>query len=93
MRRIPALSGLPVLRLTALALAVAALGGCSSMSTVVSGKSVDYESAKAAPSLDIPPDLTQITREQRYTMPDNAKTGPVSALAYQKSATVQTAEP
>ncbi|OIQ89122.1 outer membrane protein assembly factor BamC [mine drainage metagenome] len=93
MRRIPALSGLPVLRLTALALAVAALGGCSSMSTVVSGKSVDYESAKAAPSLDIPPDLTQITHEQRYTMPDNAKTGPVSALAYQKSATVQTAEP
>ena len=93
MRRTSALPGRHVLRLSALALAVAALGGCSSMSTVVSGKSVDYESAKAAPPLDIPPDLTQITREQRYTMPDNAKTGPVSALAYQNAATAQVAAP
>ena len=94
MRRTPALPGRHVLRLSALALAVAALGGCSSMSTVVNGKSVDYESAKAAPPLDIPPDLTQITREQRYTMPDNAKAGPVSALAYQNAATApQAAEP
>lgn len=85
MRRIPA-SARPLPRLSALALALAtlgAMGGCSSLNSVVQGKSVDYESAKAGPSLDIPPDLTQLAREQRYAMPEGTKSGPVSALEYQ----------
>ncbi|MDE1953115.1 MAG: outer membrane protein assembly factor BamC [Betaproteobacteria bacterium] len=80
----------PVLHLSALALALASLGGCSSLNTVVTGKSVDYEGAKAGPDLVVPPDLTQLAREQRYTMSEGGtKTGPVSALAYQNVTTQQ----
>ncbi len=85
MRRIPASArSLPRLSVLALALAtLSALAGCSSLDSVVQGKSVDYESAKAGPSLDIPPDLTQLPREQSYAMPEGTKSGSVSALAYQ----------
>ncbi len=44
------------------------------------GERVDYKSSGAkAPSLDIPPDLTQISRESRYAVPGSA----VSANSYQ----------
>ncbi len=80
----------PVLHLSILALALVSLGGCTSLGSVVSGKSVDYESAKAGPDLAVPPDLTQLAREQRYAMPEGgAKTGQVSALAYQNVTTQQ----
>ena len=57
------------------------LGGCSSIGDVMQGEKVDYKSSgKAkAPSLDIPPDLTQLTRETRYLVPGTA----VSANSYQ----------
>ncbi|MGH6639162.1 MAG: outer membrane protein assembly factor BamC [Polaromonas sp.] len=44
------------------------------------GERVDYKSSGAkAPSLDIPPDLTQLTRESRYVVPGTA----VTASSYQ----------
>ncbi|MFM9901969.1 MAG: outer membrane protein assembly factor BamC [Polaromonas sp.] len=57
------------------------LGGCASIGDVMQGEKVDYKSSgKAkAPSLDIPPDLTQLTRETRYLVPGTA----VSANSYQ----------
>ena len=78
---------LPHARRSALAAAIAAvlaLAGCSSVNDVVHGHSVDYRSAKAGPSLDVPPDLTQLAQDQRYAIPgQSTKQAPVSALAYQ----------
>ncbi len=76
------------------ALAVAglvALTGCSSFDKLAEANRVDYKSAGKAPSLDVPPDLTQLTRETRYVVPGTAVTasgyqvgqaaGPASATA------------
>ena len=46
------------------------LSGCSSVSNLMQGDKVDYKSSgKAGPSLDVPPDLTQLSRETRYVVP------------------------
>ena len=80
---------LPHVRRTCLAASLAAvfaLGGCSSLGDTFSGHDVDYQSAKAGPTLDIPPDLTQLSRDQRYTVPGgSSKQTAVSALAYQST--------
>jgi outer membrane protein assembly factor BamC len=67
---------------SALALAIG-LAGCSSVENVLSGDKLDYRSqaTKTAP-LDIPPDLTQLAREQQRYQPQN---GPVSAATYQQA--------
>ena len=80
----------PLLRLSSLALALAAAGAlsaCSSINHVVSGSGVDYESAKAGPDLAVPPDLTQLTRDQQYTMPAGGQSA--SARAYQSTVAPQ----
>ncbi len=61
-------------RLALLGLSLA-LGGCS----VLESDKVDYKSASAAPSLAVPPDLTQLSRDNRYAIPG----GPVTASSYQ----------
>jgi len=60
-------------RLALLAL-VASLAACSALES----DKIDYKSSGKAPSLDIPPDLTQLSRDNRYAIPGN---GPVSANA------------
>ncbi|MEO7938279.1 MAG: outer membrane protein assembly factor BamC [Burkholderiaceae bacterium] len=52
------------------------LGACS----VLESDKVDYKSATTAPSLAVPPDLTQLARDNRYAIPG----GPVTALSYQQ---------
>jgi outer membrane protein assembly factor BamC len=48
-----------------------ALGACSTLE----GDKVDYKSAgNKAPTLEIPPDLTQLTRDSRYTVPGSVIT-------------------
>ncbi len=64
----------PISRFALLAL-VAGLSACS----VLEGDKIDYKSAGKAPSLAVPPDLTQLSRENRYAVPG----GPVSANSYQ----------
>ncbi|WP_457278928.1 outer membrane protein assembly factor BamC [Polaromonas sp. P5_D5] len=60
--------------------ALSLLAGCSSIRDVMEGERVDYKSSGAkAPSLAIPPDLTQLSRETRYVVPGTA----VSASSYQ----------
>ena len=51
------------------------LGACSVLET----DRVDYKSAGKAPSLEVPPDLTQLTRDTRYAVPGIA----VTASGYQ----------
>ncbi|NQW94410.1 MAG: outer membrane protein assembly factor BamC, partial [Polaromonas sp.] len=66
--------------LTAVIAGVTLLSGCSTMNDVLKGDKIDYKtSGKAGPSLDVPPDLTQLTRETRYVVPGTA----VSANAFQ----------
>lgn len=51
------------------------------------GERIDYKSSGAkGPSLDIPPDLTQLSRETRYVVPGTA----VSASSYQVGQPTQT---
>ena len=62
-------------RLSLLAL-VTALSACSNL---LEGDKIDYKSATKASTLDVPPDLTQLSRDTRYTIPGGA----VSAAAMQ----------
>jgi outer membrane protein assembly factor BamC len=57
-----------------LALAVA-LSACS----VLESDKIDYRSATKAPTLEVPPDLTQLSRDTRYVVPGG---GTVSANTY-----------
>ena len=61
-----------------------ALGACS----VLESDKIDYRSAtKAGPSLEVPPDLSQLTRDSKYVVPGSAvtasnyKVGQVAAAA------------
>ena len=47
------------------ALVTLALAGCSSL---MEGKKVEYKSAGKVPTLDVPPDLTQLSRDDRYAV-------------------------
>ncbi len=51
---------------------VAAIGGCTTAQQLLegSGRKVDYKSAGQIPSLEIPPDLTAPTRDNRYVVPE-----------------------
>ena len=77
----PAASG--VLKASLLATVIAGISlssGCSTMNDVLKGDKIDYKtSGKAGPSLEVPPDLTQLTRETRYVVPGTA----VSANSFQ----------
>ncbi len=56
------------------------LTSCSSVSNLLAGDKIDYKSSgKAGPSLEVPPDLTQLSRETRYVVPGSA----ITASAYQ----------
>ncbi|MEZ0307665.1 MAG: outer membrane protein assembly factor BamC [Ramlibacter sp.] len=53
----------------------AALSACS----VFEGDKIDYKSAGKGTSLEVPPDLTQLSRDSRYNIPG----GPVTASGFQ----------
>jgi outer membrane protein assembly factor BamC len=69
-------------RLIALAAAAALLGGCQTASSLLEGKKVDYKSAGQLPPLEIPPDLTTPTRDNRYVVPETGK-GSATLSGYQ----------
>lgn len=66
---------------TATTLAISmVLSGCSSLTEMFQGEKIDYKtSGKSGPSLDIPPDLTQLSKDTRYVVPG----APVAASTYQ----------
>jgi outer membrane protein assembly factor BamC len=57
---------------TAIVAAIVSLGGCSTAQELLEGsaRKVDYKSAGQIPSLEIPPDLTAPTRDNRYVVPE-----------------------
>ena len=78
----------PRLTLVSSAIALCLLAGCSSVGDLLQGERVDYKTSGAkAPSLDVPPDLTQLSRESRYVVPGTA----VTASAYQVGQVAPTA--
>ena len=59
----------------ALLLSSMLLSGCSTINDTLVGEKIDYKSAaKKGPSLDVPPDLSQLTRDNRYAVPGVAVT-------------------
>ncbi len=53
----------------------AALASCS----ILEGEKIDYKSAGKGVSLEVPPDLSQLSRDSRYAIPG----GPVTATGFQ----------
>ena len=51
----------------------ALLGACSTFDFDIPSKKVDYKSAGKLPSLEVPPDLTRPTADDRYAIPDSRK--------------------
>jgi outer membrane protein assembly factor BamC len=64
---------LPVL----LACTLAACGG-----SMVESKKIDYKTTGKLPPLEVPPDLTQPARDDRYTVPDTGSKGSATFSAY-----------
>ena len=65
-------------RLAAVTLAALLASGCS----VLEETRIDYKSAKLINTLEVPPDLTQLARDTRYTLPG----GPVTASGFEAAA-------
>ena len=66
-----------------IALAVG-LTACSSSSGLLEGKKIDYKSARAVSNtLEVPPDLTAPTRDDRYAVPDISPRGVATYSAYE----------
>lgn len=63
-------------------LALTALAGCSSINSALEPDRIDYKSeVKKTPTLEVPPDLTQLQNENRYALPDVAR-GTATASQY-----------
>ena len=75
----------------ALAAALSSLSGCSIVGDTLSGDKVDYRSGgEKTIGLDVPPDLTQLTRDSRY---QQTQGGAVSAASYQAGTAAAAAAP
>ena len=71
-------------------LTVVAIAGCSTAGSLFTPDKIDYKSAsekKVEPKLDVPPDLSQISRDNRYSIPENGSTGPLTASGFNASRT------
>ena len=81
---------LPSLRSITLAAAAMALTACTATSELLGGDRIDYRSkaVKTTP-LEVPPDLTQLTRDARY----RPQAGSVTASTYQSAAAAAVASP
>ena len=49
---------------------VVSLSGCGMIGSVIEQDRVDYRGAKKASKLDVPPDLTQLEKDNRYAVPE-----------------------
>lgn len=58
------------------------LAGCSG--SLIESKKIEYKSAGKLPPLEIPPDLTAPTRDERYAVPDISPKGTATANEYQR---------
>lgn len=82
-----------LLRLTCFGLIVAAVAGCADIG--LESKKIDYKSASAVrvPTLEVPPDLTSPTRDDRFVVPDTGNKGSATYSAYADERTQATQKP
>lgn len=62
------------------------LSGCGMMGSVMESDKLDYHAAKKAAPLDVPPDLTQLQKDNRYAVPDGRGVATASGFQLQKGA-------
>src|SRR5690348_15744400 len=74
------LASQPAVRALTLSLIALSLSACS---TVFESDKVDYRAASKAPPLDIPPDLTQLQKDNRYAIPDGLGVATASGMQQQ----------
>lgn len=78
-----------LLSLSAPFLVIGLLAGCSG-NILPESKKIEYKSAGKLPPLEIPPDLTQQSRDERYAVPDvSASKGSATYSAYSSERTGQ----
>lgn len=63
-----------------------ALAGCGILPDT---KKIDYKSSGKAPTLEVPPDLSQIARDERYRVPDGGGKGSATYSEYAAERTPQ----
>lgn len=63
---------------------MASLAGCGMIGSVVESDKVDYRGAKKAQPLDVPPDLTQLQKDNRYAIPDGRGVATASGFQQQR---------
>ena len=80
-----------LLRAAVLACVPALLSGCSYLQAKFTDDKVQYESSNSRAPLEIPPDLSQLPRENRYSVPERRRN--VSASSLQASQPEMTAQP
>ncbi|PUA19045.1 outer membrane protein assembly factor BamC [Glaciimonas sp. PCH181] len=82
-KNIPSASRSLIQRNLIFTLALTSLAGCSSLNSMLEPDRIDYKSADKVktPKLDIPPDLTQLQRENRYAIPESNQ-GTATASGY-----------
>ena len=68
------------LLLSSLILTALVLAGCGG--SLIESSKIDYKSAGKLPPLDIPPDLTAPSRDERYAVPDASPKGSATYSAY-----------
>ena len=61
---------------------VALFAGCSSMPDILQGEKIKYKGASQLPPLEIPPDLTSPSRDDRYAVPDVNTQGSATLSTY-----------
>lgn len=79
---------------SAVVVATIALAGCSG--SLLESKKIDYKSASSAPArstLEIPPDLTAPTADDRYAVPDINPKGSATFSAYNAERNAQAGSP
>lgn len=73
-------------------LSLTGLAGCDSVNSMLQPDRIDYKSeAKQVPTLEIPPDLSQLQRENRFALPETTN-GTATASAYNERRTKQATE-
>jgi outer membrane protein assembly factor BamC len=67
------------------------LSGCGMLGSVMESDKLDYRAAKKAAPLDVPPDLTQLQKDNRYAIPDGRGVATASGFQQQKGSAVPAA--
>jgi outer membrane protein assembly factor BamC len=70
------------MRVTACAVACGMLVACGSFELPT--KKIEYKSAGKLPSLEVPPDLTRPSQDERFSVPDGGGRGGATFSAYQR---------